>query len=336
VRPGGIVLLIGGTGRRKTSMGACLAVEHARDAGPAIAMSLELPADEWTARAIGSRREAAWAEVLRGGVPRDDMESALPDRLARIDRGDASVEALGQAIDDLRAEYPDQPVLCIVDYVQLATVDGDEDMRIRIGRVMKAIDALARSKRVVVLALSLGSRASSRELAAGDRVGAATTDAGAESADLERWSTVTIAIGTIGQEGEDGSSPAELSIGKSRMGRGDVVIAARSDGRTGRWWIAGEARPAADVKAERQSERDAARLATLTHAIRDVLRSSSKPLSKREIETRSGARGQDVRAAVGALLRDQESGVVECGPALRGHRKIWLADMAAEAGMDES
>src|SRR5690348_7250325 len=65
VRAAGITVLIGGTGRGKTSLACSLLVEHARDHGPALAVSLELPADELVARVIGTRCDASWLGVLR-------------------------------------------------------------------------------------------------------------------------------------------------------------------------------------------------------------------------------------------------------------------------------
>lgn len=330
-RNGATIILVGPTGRGKTSLALSLLVEHARDCGPAIAMSLELPADELTARAIGSRREASWRDVLTGGVPRAEMLGALPERLARIDRRDATLAALAAAVGELRALYPNEPILVAVDYVQLIGADATDDIRPRVGRVMRDIDALAREKRVVVLALSQGSRASSRALSSGERIGADTTDAGAESADLERWATVTLAIGSLGVASEDGTCAVELSIGKSRMGGGDRVLPARMCGRTGRWRLDGDARPADEVRAEKRQAGTDKATSTLALALPARLAKAPAPMSRREIRSALGAKDVHVRAAVESCLDDPETGVVEVGPRRGGAWLLWTRPRAEEA-----
>lgn len=148
VRPGGIVLLVGATGGGKTSLAASLLVEHAQRSAPALSVSLELTGGEWVARAVGVRTGATWPAVLRGEVPAGRMLSALPERLAIIERDDASIASLDAAIDDLRRAYPDEPILVAVDYVQLVGADSDDEIRPRIGRVMRQLDRIARDRRI--------------------------------------------------------------------------------------------------------------------------------------------------------------------------------------------
>lgn len=334
VRPGGIVLLIGGTGRGKSSLSITMLVEHARDHGPAIACSLELPADEWTARAIGTRRDASWPDVLRGRVSRDEMLASVPERLVVIEREHGSIAALAGAIETMRAEYPDEPILVAVDYVQILAT-SDEAIRTRVGAVMRDLDAIARRHRVAMIALSQGSRVASRGLSSGERIGADTTDTGAESADLERWATATLAIGALGEAAEDGSQPAELSIGKGRMTGGDRVLPARYHGRSGLWRVTGDARPAAEVRAERQSEREESQVATLMLAIRAALDRATAPLSDRQLGEAVTGRAALRRQARDRLLADPDSGVVRCGRASGGRRPsypIWTRARAEAAG----
>jgi hypothetical protein len=334
LRLGSIVTLIGGTGRGKTSMGACLLLKHAEASGPALAMSLELLSEEWTARAIGSRREASWLDVLRGQISDEDMRSALPERLAILDRQHATISELEATLRDLKREYPDEAVLVALDYVQLVELeDSREEIRVRIGRVMKQIDRVARSHGVVVVALSQGSRMSSRELASGDKLGAETTDTGAESADLERWATATIAIGALGEPGDDGSRPAQISLGKGRMTGGDAVVDGRFDGRTGRWWLVGERRSAASVRAERKAAADSTKASQATHAVLGALTKATAPMSRRQLRELLGGRKQSVNDAVAALLTDLDSGVVECGKKVGGAFAVWLRELADRTGV---
>ena len=333
VRSGGIVLLVGGTGRGKTSLAASILAEHAAEHGPAIAASLELPDDEWTARAIGSRREASWPDVLKGKLSRDGMLSALPERLAIVGRDVDAFEALEQAIDDMRAEYPDQPILVAVDYVQIAALDGDAEIRQKVGQVMRRIDRLARSKRVVVIALSQGSRVSSRALSSGEKIGADTTDSGAESADLERWATTTLAIGQLGESAADGTVPADISIGKGRMTGGDRVLPGRFDGRTGRWRLAGEARPASAVRAEKTTAQTTAKAGAARLAMVAAAERSATSLTREELRAAAATNRDVARVAITAALGAGELVEVRQRKPRTSAWQIWTPAKAKAAGI---
>lgn len=333
VRPGGIVTLIGATGRGKTSLALSLCHHHALAHGPAIVWSLELPPDELVARAIGLSAYTGWSAVLRGALPPEHMHDALPERLYVLGRDHGTFAHLAATLDAVRAAHPDEPIVVALDYVQLVGADGDEDIRLRVGAVMRQIDKLARDRRAVVIALSQGSRASSRALSSGEAIGAQTTDAGAEAADIERWSTVTLAIGTHGEPGEDGSVPSELSVGKSRMGGGDRVIPMRYDGLTGRWKVTGEARAASEVRAERTSQREQKQRGTAALAIQALLARAAAPMSATEIRGEIGG----TRGVVCAAVRE----LIEAGTAVRvrgrkrgGVYPVWTPDRAAAAGIE--
>lgn len=335
VRLGATVVLIGASGRGKTSLASTLLVEHARGNGPAIAMSLELPEDELAARVIGTRCDAGWADVLSGRIPREHMLDALPERLSVIERQHATLEALRVEIDAMRAEYPDEPILVAVDYVQLVPGEDDEP-RMRVDAAMRAVDEIARSRRVVVIALSQGSRASAKALSSGELMGAQTTDAGAESAAIERWASLTLAIGEHGPEADDGSCATSISIGKFRMGRGDAVLPARYHGRSGLWRLTGEARPAAEVRAERQDARSEAQIATLMLAIRSALEQAAGPLSDRQLGELVTGKAILRRQARARLLADPTSGIVQCGRQSGGRKPsypVWTRAKAEAAAL---
>jgi replicative DNA helicase len=334
VRPGGIVLLIGGTGRGKTSLAATLLVEHAQHSGPSIGLSLELTGDEWTARSVGTRCSTSWAGVLHGEVPRDRMIEVLPERLAIVERDVAKpLDVLRLAIRDLRAEYgEEQPILVAVDYVQLIGADDDEDIRPRVGKVMRQLDSIARSERVVMIALTQGSRVSTRQLNSGEKLGSDTTDTGAESADLERWATVTIAIGQHGPVDSDGTCAADLSVGKSRMGGGDRVIPARYHGLSGLWRTAGDARPASEVRAERAASRDSVKVTHATHAIVGLLAKSKEPMSQSDIKRALGIDGNVIGPAV-KMTRDEGRVVRVRGKKKGGYWPLWTPEQAESAGV---
>jgi KaiC/GvpD/RAD55 family RecA-like ATPase len=332
VRPGAIVLLIGASGGGKTSLAATLLVEHAQHVGPAIAMSLELPGEEFTGRVVGIRCDEGWLNVLTGRVAEEHMQAALPDRLIVIERRDASIDALADAIVDMKREYPGEPILVACDYVQLVPSD-EREIRRRVADAMARLDGVARDHRVVMLALSQGSRAASRGLTSGELKGAATTDAGAEAAELERWSTMTLAIGPHAPSEDTDTTIAELNVGKSRMGSGDRVFPMRYCGRSGRWRTAGESRPAAEVRAEQEasrasSARSAAELAMIAAAER-----APESLTREELKKAAHTSKAIAQAAVEALLGRGDLVEVRQRKPRSPAWRIWTRARAEAAGV---
>lgn len=273
VRQGGMVVIMGPTGSGKTSFVAGLLVAHARERGPVVVLSRELPADELAARAIGMQLDASWFDVLTGKVMRSEMDRAanLP-RMVVLERRDAHLAGLSAAIESLRGEWPGESILVAIDYVQIIE-SQERETRAKVADVISQIDDIARAHSVVVLAISQMSRAASTASRAGEKMGVASADAGAESAAIERAATLTLAIGSSGPQREDGTCAVDLSIGKARMGQGDRVLPMSYCGKSGRWRVAGDARPAADVRAEKvgrlgEAKVNAARLAMVAYADR--------------------------------------------------------------------
>lgn len=323
VSAGEIVVLVAAAKRGKTSLAVCLLLEHAHERGPAIAVSLELRERLLVARAIGTRCDTSWRGVLRGDVTRERQLQVLPERLIVIDRDVATIATIEATIEDIKREYPGQPVLVAVDYLQLLPSE-ERDMRARVDDAMKQIDRVAQAKAVAVLALSQSSRAASRELATGERIGAAAADTGAESAAIERWASAVLAIGKVGTEADDGSSPAEISIAAQRYEGGDRVIGARYTGKSGHWRLTGEARSATEVREQRDTERTQARQTQLRHAIADLLTASPTPIYRADLCSQLGAKRADVLMAVKALL--DEGRVVAVGRKRGGHQPVWVPE----------
>lgn len=329
VRPGGIVTLVGGTGGGKTSLAANMLLEHAVRLGPAISMTLELPVDEWGGRAIGIQNDEGWVDVLRGR----SKNMILPERLAIIGREHASLPVLVKAIEAMQLEYPNQPILVVIDYAQIMPA-SDTEMRMRITRVMAEIDLVVRGTRVVGLVLSQGSRASSKKLASGEAIGAETTDSGAESAALERWSSVTMAIGEKGAMDERGVQSVELNIGKGRMGGGDQVYPCEFNGRTGRFVVAGVAQAASKVREERVQAKAEKKLQGLADRVRGILERAVTPLSKNAIVKELGGNAEMSRKAVDLAVSTPESGVVQVDPHKNGtNMPYWTRARAVENGL---
>lgn len=332
VRPGGMALLIGTTGGGKTSLTLGMLLDHARSRGPAIMMTLELPDDEAVARGIGVQLGAGWANVLRGEISDADMMAALPKRLAVLPRG-SDLRDLGHACAALRDAHPNEPILVAVDYAQILP-SPEREIRRAVAANVVLLDEIARETRALMLVLSQSSRGNARALRTGELIGADSTDAGAEAADLERWASVTIALGRMGPDREDGSRPVEVSIGKSRMGGGDRVLPAAFVGRTGAWKIEGEAKLAADVKAERTAKNKGEAVAQTMALVFDVLERSDVPLSRNEIESRVGKKAETTRAAIAEHLgRGADSQVVEVSERRRGVHLLWTRSRATRAGV---
>jgi replicative DNA helicase len=333
VRAGALVVVMGPTGAGKSSLVAGIVVRHARRAGPAIYLSRELPADELGARIVGMQCDASWPEVLRGQIAREHMAKALDlPRLVIIERDDATLAALCSELRAARVSHPDSPVLAAVDYAQIIGEAGD-DQRVRVSDTMAQIDRLAREHSAVVLVVSQMSRANARSARAGESVGAETTDGGAESAAIERYASLTLTIGCLGPVADDGSQAAQISIGKYRMGSGDRVLPMRYEGRSGRWRVDGEARPAAEVRAESRANREDSALRVAVGAVRDTATRAPEPLTREDLVRRAGVKAEIGRSAIARLLANGELVEVQQRKPRSRAWKLWVPTRAAEAGI---
>jgi hypothetical protein len=286
VRRGSVVTLSGGTGSGKSSLMGEILRDFAGAGGRARVLSCELPADELYARLIGQATGSSWSAVLKGVVPQDVMDQALPPGLLVAPRELATLEAL-----DAQLAIDGPGVLVAVDYGQIVKSEG-EDRRGRVGAVWVALDYLARKHSAVVITLSQMSRANARAARAGERLGADAVDGGAESAEIERYTTLGLEIGAKDEPEGDGWAPVDLSIFKGRMTGGDKVVPTRYQGVTGKWEIVGEAISPQEHKAQRAAELAAstqeARETTIYTAIGRQEQLGQQP-------TRTSLRGQGVR-----------------------------------------
>lgn len=333
-RAGMVVALMGPTGSCKSTMAIQIAGYHARHVGPVVYVSLELDADVVAARDVCQSLGVSWSGVLTlTECSSADVTRVLAElhRMIVLDGDRATLAHAERAITTLRAEYPDQPVLVVIDYLQIMQSEGREE-RVRIAQIAEAIRRMAQRLGVVVLAVSQTSRAAAKGLRDGEVVGVDTTTTGAESAQIERMASVTLAIGSL-VEREDGTLSADISTGKARMGGGDRVQPAIIDGRTGRVSLSGPAVSGAERRAERTSERGDARVRGARQAIAAELVAAKAPMTRGELREALGLRRDDVVAAVRDLLRDGEAVEVR-GRRAGGHWPIWTRDRADAAGVD--
>lgn len=284
-RPGGLVVIIGPSGGGKSSLTASLLVNHARFSGPAIYLSAELPGDEIAARMIGMQCDSSWEDVLRGRLSDDFMRQALDlPRLAIVERSDATPRALVQTIVEFKAMFPGEPVLFAIDYTQIFGAVSDlAEARLRMSSVMAEVDQISRSHRAVGIPVNQMSRANAKAAREGDKLGAETADMAAESAAIERFATVTLAIGGLKKVNEEGDQAGQLSVGKARMGGGDTVFPIRFEGRTGRYIVEGDAKPAAEVRAELAEKRDQSAIDNACLAVLGAASQSHEPRPRTDL-----------------------------------------------------
>lgn len=283
IRAGGIAVIMGGSGSRKSSLTAALLVEHAQHVGPAIALSIELPAEEFGGRIVGMRCDASWEEALRGQVRREFMVDALDlPRLYVIDQENATLANLDKAIEQAGIDYPGQPILCAVDYAQLVE-SKEREVRMQVADAFKQINRITRRRRVVAIAVSQMSRVAAQQARDGEKIGAASADGGAESAAIERFATLTLSIGAMSEPRADGSQAVELSLGKARMLGGDRVFMMNSWGRSGRWRIAEAPLPATTIRERRVTERGEKKQKAAELAMLGAASQSALPLTREQL-----------------------------------------------------
>lgn len=282
-RPGGLVIVMGPSGGGKSSLTLGLMLNHARHHGPAIYLSAELPGDELVGRGIGMQTDSSWEDVLRGRVREEFMRDAMDlPRLVILEQEQATIENLRLTIVDMRAMCRGEPILFAADYTQIMT-GGGENIRSNIADVMRDLNRVSRDGRVVGLAVNQMSRANSKIARSGEALGMETAEMAAESAAIERWATGTLAIGGLKAVNDQGDMVGQLSRGKGRMGGGDSVLPILFEGRTGRVVVQGEARPAAEVKAELETKRTDAKMEGASMAILGAAGKATEPLSRSDL-----------------------------------------------------
>ena len=73
---GEIAVLVGPTGSGKSTLALAMAVAHARDRGPSLYLSCEMPPAFVGGRVVGQALDRTWPEVLHGAIDTDVMTAA--------------------------------------------------------------------------------------------------------------------------------------------------------------------------------------------------------------------------------------------------------------------
>lgn len=320
-RNGSFVPLIAPSGAGKSTLAIQLLLDHAMQRGPAVYLTYELDGDESVARGIGQQCGFSWASVLRGEVPRPMVPAV--NRLRILERDDATLANLEKAVNDLRATFPDQPVLVVADYLQATPAPPGKE-RGFVANVSTELRRVAKKLRIVLIGVSQASTANSKAMRSGELLGIDASATGAETAQIERDAYVILALGDRQQVDPDTVS-WKLSVAKYRLGTADLVHELHYRGRIGVWEVVGEARTATDVRDSRTSEMKEKKMAELKRSITALVSGSKKPLSQKEIIMVSTGKDKTIAEAIKLLIRE---GVLVHIPGSRkgGHALIWTSE----------
>jgi len=276
-----IAVLIGPTGRGKTSLALQIARHHAATNGPVLFVSAELVYVALCGRATSQLTSSPWIDVLDGREDRQAIENALnvPDFVVLDEVDDRWLDDVESWLTHWRAEQPGRVPLVVVDYLQIMPGGGTDD-RQRVGGVMQMLIKIAKRHNAAVLAISKTARGPSKALRAGELVGDDTTEAGAESNAIEYGATVQISLGKK-IESENGETIIEASISKNRYRQGDLVVPLEVDLAHGWFRPAGDARSGTEVRKERATVRKAEALEQLRQRVATLVRSRPEGFESR-------------------------------------------------------
>lgn len=329
IRVGSYIAIIGPEGGGKSSFSLQILAQHERDVGPAIYVTPELDHDEGVARVIGQDRGASWREVLTGQVPRDQV--AERQRWRVLEREDATVRALEEEVLALREEFGDLPILVAWDYLQ-ADPGAGEGERLRIAKLSSDLRRLAKRLGIVIIGISQSSRAGAKQLESGELIGKEASRTGAESAQIERDAYATISLGDRHVR-EDGDEDRSVSLGKYRMGAGDMVFKAIYCGRTGYWRIEEEAKTADSVRAEREGRDESARVHAAELAMSAHASKAEGPVTREDLIAIAQTKSSYGRSAIANLLASGELVEVARRKPRAKYYMIWTREAANKAGI---
>lgn len=226
-------LLIGGTGKGKSSLAGQIAVHHARHFGPGVYYVGEMTRSLVVARVAGQALGRSWIDVVRGRVAWSEVARAL-DGLPMIfvKRSDNPMRAIAAALDrTVKLGWQGIPMI-IADYIQIMASIG-QDMRLGVAGTVRDLQRFVEAAPVISLELSQTSRAGARELRDGVQSAEQGQGKGAETSELENGATNVL---TISYASKDGATEHDVTVllGKGRFGGGDK-FGFKFNGKTGLW-----------------------------------------------------------------------------------------------------
>jgi hypothetical protein len=287
----------------------------------------------------------SWSDVLRGRAT-EQAAAALLDlpRLLFLDEDRTSFSALRRCIAEVKVDFPGEPIMVLVDYIQLIEASGRGSGELR-QRTNDAVDELRRlilAEKLLGLVLSQMSREVSRAAKRGERLGGDAGDGGAESAAIERAAAITAEIGRqveVTEPGVYGAKDVQLSIGKGRYGGGDRVVELRQWGASGLTRVLRD-EPAREVR-EREREQREKSTATekrgrIEASLMEAADRATEPFSRQELFASAGI--SSGRALV--LARSVVDGLLKSGALVEINARkersktalLWTRDRAAASG----
>lgn len=159
--PGDLVVVAGRPGMGKSSLAQLMATTNAAEGKEVLVFSLEMPGDQWAARAMSADARVPLRHVRTGEAVANSMASCLAslERLSRMPITMADVPALDRVslCASARAHRREHGVLdlVVIDYLQLMSGRGDEDGRERVvAESTRAAKLLAKEMGCPVVLLS--------------------------------------------------------------------------------------------------------------------------------------------------------------------------------------
>lgn len=337
---GGAVVVIGATGRGKSSFVLHVGSNHARTIGPVLIVSAELAGAVVGARLVSRAHNVSWLAPLSGEVSAEVMSAALDIPNMRIldNVGPDILEVIDDELAVFAEEYPGQPALVLLDYLQL--LPGVPEIRQRVTDNMVGVRKLVEKHRAGAVVIAKAGRAAARGLRGGETVGADATEAGAETNAIEHETIAQITLGMMRPADEadpEGPQIIDVSITKCRFGVSDKVIPLWADLKAGRFEPHGAAVSAAERKAAVKVRKTSASVETVVRAVRDLYRTSDKPLSRAEAKAMIKGDGNVFQDAIIVLTSGETPELVAVsGPDVKkkgGFWPLWMPERAIEAGL---
>ena len=134
-----VAVLVGHTGRGKSSFALQIAEQAARDGAPVLYASMEMSAEELVARLLAVRggKRASWSAIKRGAYPPESVATAgaslvadAPHLYLWAPEGEGrNAEALGRMARAASVASGGRPPLVVLDYVQRVTGGTPEEDR---------------------------------------------------------------------------------------------------------------------------------------------------------------------------------------------------------------
>jgi hypothetical protein len=297
--------IIAGSGKGKTSLAVQMGARHAETA-PVLYYSGELTRAQLAARLIGQRTGRSWRDVLLGRVSVDEMRTVLGPLQFDLLRGCAEpIKVIGQAADEMLSRRSGVPLI-IVDYAQIvADLSAGPDPRFGVMLAIRQLAALVETRDMVLLLLSQGGRASARAMRTGEGHAEDYVDAGAETSDLEKFSSTVMALVYSSAEGTM-THEVTVMVAKQRLG-GPAKVGLLFHGPSGQWMDLGRA-PTSPATLRAQE---------LERRVIDIVKRHPAHFTKTELRDTIGGKADVVAGVIQRLIDD---GVFFLTPSIRDRR----------------